>query len=109
MSQEEFKKELDEREYSYEIEGNKIEITHNGNVWLPITILPPGVEFKNHGNVWLNSLTTLPLDLKFSNRGYVSLDSLIEGLFSNWRGNIEGIGSNMLLNKMIALGLFESR
>jgi hypothetical protein len=35
------------------------------------------------------------------------LNSLIGGRFSDWRGNIEGIDSKRLLNKMIKQGVFE--
>jgi len=45
------------------------------------------VEFNNGGNVWLRDI--------------------IGGFFNKWEGNIEGIDSNRLLNKMISLGIFE--
>jgi hypothetical protein len=49
--------------------------------------------------------------VEFNNGGFVFLRSLIGGLeygfFDDWRGNIEGIDSNRLLNKMISLGLFD--
>jgi len=45
--------------------------------------------------------------VEFKNRGYVYLRSLIRGGFQDWEGNIKGIDSKRLLNKMISLGLFE--
>jgi len=43
----------------------------------------------------------------FKNRGYVWLDYLLGGYFNRWSGNIEGIDSKRLLNKMIKDGLFK--
>jgi len=128
MTREKFIKLLDEMEYSYDIEGDKIVVTHDRTVWLEsLTSLPPGVEFRNAGKVELNSLSSLPPDvmfenigniflgsitslssnLEFKNDGDVYLESLIGGWFDEWKGNIRDIDSNRLLNKMISLGLFE--
>jgi hypothetical protein len=168
MTQEEFIEILKEEGYSYEIEGDRIVVTYGGLVDLrDITSLPPGVEFKNGEDVWLdglislppgvkfenegyvylyalkslpsgvefsnggrvllNALTSLPSDVKFRNEGDVDLDalrslppgvefrnggevylrSLIGDRFYEWEGNIEGIGSNRLLNVMIKQGVFE--
>ena len=61
MTEEAFIEKLDDKGYSYEIEGGKIIVTHKGNVHLSsLTSLPPDVEFKNGGYVFLNSLTSLP-------------------------------------------------
>jgi hypothetical protein len=152
MTREEFIEELKERGYSYEIEGNKIVVTHKGTVYLSsLTSLPPGVEFRNRGDAYLPSLTSISSDVKFNNEGYVNLSSLTSlppgvefrnegwwinlesltslppgvefrnegwwinlesltgGTFDEWIGNIEGIDSQRLLNKMISLGLFERR
>ena len=128
MTREEFIKVLDDSEYSYEIQGDKIIVTEGGDVDLEaLTSLPPGVEFRNRGNVWLNYLTSLPPGVEFRNGGFVHLDSLtslppgivfnnegsvrlralIGGLFNEWNGNIEGIDSKRLLNFMISKELFE--
>jgi hypothetical protein len=74
--------------------------------------ISPGVEFRNRGLVSLNSLETLPPGVVFNTEGDrngrdVYLNSLTGGRFSFWKGNIEGIKPNMLLNKMIELGLFD--
>ncbi len=88
MTREEFIKELNREKYSYEIEGNKIIVTHDRNVWLDsLTSLPPGVVFRNGG--------------------YVDLRSLIGGYFDDWKGNIKGIDPKRLLNFMISKGVFE--
>jgi hypothetical protein len=97
MTQEEFIEELKKRSYSYEIEGDEILVTHQGNVWLDslkslpsgvrfqnqghvwlrsLKSLPPGVQFQNRGNVWLNSLKRVPPGVRFQNQGHVGLDSL---------------------------------
>ena len=147
MTQKAFIKVLDKKEYSYEIEGDRIVVTCKGGVDLDsLTSLPLGVEFKNGGYVYLRSLTSLPPEVVFNNKGHVGLESLtsispgvefrnggsvdlsaltslppgvefkngedvylgllIGGFFNKWKGNIEGIDPNRLLNKMIELGLF---
>ena len=128
MTQEEFIKKLEESRYSYEIQGNKIVVTVKKSVLLrDLTSLPPGVEFRNEGGVYLDSLTSLPTDVKFNNGGYVRFNSLtsippgvefrngegvkLESLtgdwFGFWKGNIKGIDSKRLLNAMISKGMFD--
>ena len=108
MTQEEFIAILDEKRYSYEIEGDKIIVTSKMGVWLTlITSLPPGMEFNNGGSVYLDSLTSLPPDVVFKNRGDVYLKSLVGGWFEDWKGNIKGIDSKRLFNVMIKHGVFE--
>jgi hypothetical protein len=63
--------------------------------------------FKNVGNVYLRALTSLPPGVEFKNKGDVVLGALTGGWFSDWRGNIEGIDSKRLLNSMISKGVFE--
>ncbi len=127
MTQKEFIEILKENDYSYEIEGDKIIVTHKGSVWLDaLTSIPPGVvfnngwavnltsltslpldvKFENGGSVYLDSLTSLPPGVEFNNRGYVYFRSLIGGGFQDWKGNIEGINSKRLLKKMIKDGVF---
>ena len=112
MTREEFIKVLEEKGYSYEMERNKIVVTHEGTVYLnSLETLPSGVEFRNGGYVFLDSLKTLSPGVEFRNVGSVHSDSLFDSLFggwfNNWDGNIKGIASNRLLNKMIADGLFD--
>ena len=108
MTQKAFIKILDEKGYSYEIEGDKVVVTHEGDVGLDaLTSIPPGVEFKNRGYVDLSALTSLPPGVEFKNEGDVDLEYLVGGRFSNWKGNIEGIDSKRLLNVMIKQGVFE--
>jgi hypothetical protein len=77
MTQEEFIKVLEEEGYSYEIEGDKLVVTHRGDVDLEsLKSLPPGVEFRNEGAVSLGSLTSLPPGVEFMNGGYVFLYDL---------------------------------
>ena len=133
MTQEAFIKVLEEKGYSYKLEGDKIVVTHNGWVFLNsletlpsgvvfknggnislefLTSLPPGDQFKNAGYVWLHSLMNIPPGVQFGNEGDVHLDSIFgeeDGYFPDWSGNIEGIDPKRLLNKMISIGLFDRR
>ena len=77
MKKEEFINVLKRNNYLYEIEGDKIIVTHKGYVDLGfLETIPPGVEFRNRGNVGLNSLETLPPGVHFKNDGSVNLSSL---------------------------------
>ena len=108
MTQKAFIKILDEKGYSYEIEGDKVVVTHEGDVGLDaLTSIPPGVEFKNGGYVDLESLTSLPPGVEFKNGEDVYLVYLVGGWFGEWQGNIEGIAPERLLNLMISKGVFE--
>ena len=112
MTQEEFIEVLDEKGYSYKIEGDKIIVTQEGYLnFYSLTSLPPDVEFRNKGSVHLYSLTSIHPGVEFNNGGIVGLDSLIgKGeWFEDWKGNIKGIDSKRLLNKMVADGLFDRR
>ena len=110
MTQKEFIEVLDEKGYSYEMEGNKVIVTYKFYVDLTsLTSLPPGVVFNNGGEVGLRSLEAIPPSVEFRTTYDVSLKSLTGNWFSEWKGNIEGIRFNRLLNKMIALGLFDRR
>lgn len=127
MTREEFIEILDDKGYSYVIEGDKIVVTNEDTVYLnTLTSLPPGVEFKNRGlvslvsletlppgvvfenmgSVWLESLTSLPPGVEFRNGKGVNLNSLTRGWFQDWSGNIEGVDSKRLLNMMIKQGVF---
>ena len=77
MTQEEFIGVLDEKGYSYKIEGDKLVVTRKGYVDLnSLTSLPPDVVFNNGGGVNLRSLTSLPPDVVFNNVLDVNLNSL---------------------------------
>ena len=93
MTQEEFIKVLDEKRYSYEIEGDKIIVTDRMTVELDhIRSLPPGVVFKCKWNVRSKSITSLPPDVEFENDGNVILDSLTSispGVEFNYGGEVD--------------------
>jgi hypothetical protein len=77
MTREAFIKVLDKKDYSYEIEGDRIVVISKVDVDLgSLTSLPPGVEFRNRGDVFLNALTSLPPGVEFRNRSDVILNSL---------------------------------
>ncbi len=108
MTREEFIKVLEKEGYSYKIEGDKLVVTFKGIVYLEsLKSLPPGVQFKNGGNVWGNSLESLPPGVVFKNGGTVYLISLIGGWFKDWKGNMDGVDSKGLLNLMIKKGIFQ--
>lgn len=127
MTREEFIQILEEKGYSYEMEGDKLVVTNEDDVDLgsletfspgvvfkndghvdlySLKRITPDVEFDNSGNVFLNSLVTLPPGVEFKNGAYVELKSLIGGWLDDWGNNIEGIDIKRLLNLMIKRGLF---
>ena len=150
MTREAFIEVLDEKGYSYKLDGNKIVVTYKRYVYLEsletlppdvvfnnkgnaalgsLETLPPGVEFNNGASVFLDSIETLspgvefnngedvyleslkilPPGVKFNNERDVYLESLFRNFFRDWKGNIKGIDSKRLLNKMIESGLFDRR
>jgi len=85
-----------------------VEFRNGGDVNLEsLTSLPPDVVFNNKGSVYLDSLTSLPPGVEFRNKEGVYLGALIGGWFEDWSGNIEGIDSKRLLNLMIKQGVFQ--
>ena len=107
MTQKEFIEVLKDKGYSYEMEGDKIIVTHKWYINLnSLTSLPSGVEFNNGDDVDLYSLTSLPPGVEFRNKERVYLISLIGGFIDEWEGNIDGIDSKRLLNLMIKQGMF---
>lgn len=133
MTREEFIEELESIDhYPYEIEGNKIVVTSGdseGNFdlvlesipsdvifrnpgyvdLLYIDNIPSGVDFRNGGDVRFSSVTSIEKDVRFNNHGKVYLESIFGSWAHYWKGNIEGIESKRLLNKMISMGLFDRR
>jgi hypothetical protein len=93
MTQEEFIEILKEKDYSYEMEGDKVIVNRKGNVYLSaLTSLPPDVEFRNERGVYLNGLTSLPPGVEFKNRGGVylrALTSLPPGVVFENGGGVE--------------------
>jgi hypothetical protein len=79
-----------------------VQFQNRGNVWLnSLERVPPGVRFENQGDVGLDSLKSLPPGVQFQNQGNVLLRSLMGGWFYEWNGNIKGVDSKRLLNLMI--------
>lgn len=107
MTQEAFKKILDEKGYSYGIEGGKLIVYDRRSLNLrTLETIPSGVEFRNIGGVDLRSLKSIPPGVEFKNIGIVGLMSLTGGWFHSWDGAIREIKSHRILNKMIEDGLF---
>ena len=80
---------------------------NEGDVTLNIDELPENVKFFNEGDVYLYQVESIHSSVEFNNEGEVFLESLTGGYFSEWKGNIEVIGSNRLLNLIISKGIFE--
>lgn len=73
--------------------------------------IPPGFVFKNGGDVSLWALKSIPPGVQFNytenSTVSVNLHSIMEcNWYYSWKGNIEGIASNRLLNLMISKGVF---
>jgi hypothetical protein len=114
MTREDFIEELDKKNYKYLIEGERIVVSGNNSsnfIDLSVINLPSGVEFKDSRHVFLDFLKNIPSNTGFNNLGNkhsdVHMQSLFGGWFSEWEGNIQKIGHNRLLNKMVSLGLFD--
>jgi hypothetical protein len=76
MTREEFEEILNNKEYSYKEEGNRIEVNHMGYVDLRSTNIPEGTIFSGGGSVNLSSLTALPEEIAFCNGISVHLTSI---------------------------------
>ena len=91
MTREEFIEVLNNLNYNYDTLYGKIKIEGCGYHTIAslnsLTSIPPGVVFKNLGDVQLNSLTSLPPGTEFRNKGDVVLGSLtslpLDVLFEN--------------------------
>lgn len=102
---------LETNEYRYELVGDKIIVTHSGEVYMGLRkFIPSGLEFRNGGDVNLAGIENIPVGVEFNNLGGVFLGRKLtcgmKGWMSQWEGNIEGIDSKRLLNLMISRGLF---
>lgn len=78
MTREEFIQILEEKGYSYEMEGDKLVVTE-GRLGIDLAYIysiPPDVEFRNLHHVRLCSLDTLLSGIEFNNTGRVTLESL---------------------------------
>ena len=79
---------------------------NEGEVTLRIEEIPENVEFANEGDVYLYYVKNIHPSVKFNNEGEVFLKG---DWLGGWSGNIKGIDSKRLLNKMIELGMFDRR
>jgi hypothetical protein len=105
---------LETNGYRYEIVGDKIIVTHSGEVYMGLRkYIPSGLEFRNGGDVNLAGVESIPPGVEFNNLGGVFLGKKLKrGMkmwVSQWEGNIEGIDSKRLLNLMIKNGLLSER
>ena len=82
--------------------------TNGGEVFLDgLETISSGVVFNNRKFIYLPSVKSISPAIEFNSYGNIYLISLIGGWFEHWRGNIDGIQPNRLLNKMISLGIFD--
>lgn len=135
MTRDQFIEVLNLVGYSFETEGNKIIINHEGDVYLQkidkipsdiefrngspaspaavyltsLKIVPPNVIFNNnYGNVYLDNVEKISPGVEFRNIGNLYLRSLFGG-WVFWReseAKIHDISLIRLLNLMIKKGLF---
>ena len=89
---------LDKEEYSFTEQGNKIIIDDPSLFDADISSIPPGVIFRNGGDVYLDYVTSIPKGTEFENAGHVFVQgaiSLSEGIKFRNRGdvNMESIRS----------------
>ena len=107
MTREEFIQQIALSGYSYSRPGNKVVVYSGNEMYLnSIKSIPSGVIFKGESHIYLSLVVSIPVGVEFKNQGSVYLGALTRGWFGNWEGNRKGIGSNKILNKMIADGLF---
>jgi hypothetical protein len=131
MERKEFIEILREKDYPYEEVGERILVgLYRGDIDLSeLKSIPSGIVFRNMGGVDLNSIEEIPSGVVFMNGLYVFLnsirriDSSVEFLgycsplsplwgskpfeFPIFIFEIHGIEDRTILNKMIALGLFD--
>ena len=125
MTREKFKSILDENNYRFTEEGDKIIVAHYTNVYLNrIESIPENVIFNNGSCVYLDSLKTIPKGVEFRNKGTVSLKrlplyELREGVFFNsgsfWCDEFNNINweiyikvrKSRIFNLMIKRGIFK--
>jgi len=108
MTREEFIQTLEDHNYSYDIEGDKIIVTHTeSHVNLNhLTHIPPNIIFNNVMDVDLESIKDVPRGVEFRNKGSVYLASVItispDSVFNNgWAidlGPLEKIPSTVVFN-----------
>ncbi len=105
MTREEFTNSLTRNGKSYEIEGDNIIVTGEGDITLFYTtslVIPPNVIFKNDGGVYIYSANKIPSSTEFRNKGGVFFNKINS---ENWNSNIRGIKGIKLINIMIKKGL----
>jgi hypothetical protein len=93
MTREEFINLLDNKHYSYRIEGDKIVVNmYNRDVrFEEIISLPDNIIFKNEGDVFLRSLEEFPKGLEFKNNGDIfanSIENILEPVIFKNSGDI---------------------
>ena len=69
---------LDEEEYSFREQGNKIVIDHDGDIYLSDLIsIPPNILFQNDGGVDLSGVLSIPKGIEFDNKRDVVLEGTL--------------------------------
>jgi len=78
MTAKNFIRVLNRRGFSYKIKGDKIIITHKGDIVFKLTSLPPNVHFNNPGRIDLPLLIEMSSGIVFNTSGMIVLRSLTE-------------------------------
>lgn len=77
MRKDKFMDLLDGEEYSFFEQGGKIIIDEPSLFDLDIPTIPPGVVFRNGGDVYLDNVISIPKGTEFENEGHVYLQGVI--------------------------------
>jgi hypothetical protein len=86
-----------------------------GDVWLNVTEIPEGVEFRNGASVVLKSARKIHSSVRFLNRGGFLIPAFQRyggqrvTEFGEFKFAVGEISSRTILNKMISLGLFDRK
>ena len=85
-----------------------VEFNNGGDVYLQnLETITPVVKFNNEGYIYFESLKMIPPGVEFNNNRNISMEPLIREVYiRRWKGNIDGINHNALLNMMIKRGMY---
>ena len=77
MNKNKFLDFLDSEEISFSERGGRIIVDHSDIFDLDINSIPPGIIFRNEGDVYLDLITNLPKDTEFENGGHVFIPEVV--------------------------------
>jgi hypothetical protein len=100
---------LDEEDYSFREEGNKIVIDHDSDIYLSdLTSIPPDILFQNDGSVDLPGVLSIPKGIEFDNK----IDVVLSGTLSLSPGTKFRNRRDLFLDSLQSIGkgiIFKNR